>query len=178
MTPMGRNTALPAGFERFRVTDSTRPDDTGCHVLHVDMDAFFAAVELRTRPELADQPVVVAGSGPRAVVLSANYPARRFGISSAMPVAAARKLCPHAVYLPPSRGLYSEVSRSVMALFREITPLVEPLSLDEAFLDVGGALRRLGATATEIGARLRARVDRASPVRRRCRMKFVGSPPG
>lgn len=159
MTPMGRNTALPAGFERFRVTDSTRPDDTGCHVLHVDMDAFFAAVELRTRPELADQPVVVAGSGPRAVVLSANYPARRFGISSAMPVAAARKLCPHAVYLPPSRGLYSEVSRSVMALFREITPLVEPLSLDEAFLDVGGALRRLGATATEIGARLRARVE-------------------
>lgn len=156
---MGRNTALPEAFERFRVTDSTRPDDTGCHVLHVDMDAFFAAVELRTRPELVDRPVVVAGAGPRSVVLSANYPARRFGISSAMPVAAARKLCPHAVYLPPTRGLYSEVSRSVMALFREITPLVEPLSLDEAFLDVGGALRRLGATATEIGARLRARVE-------------------
>ncbi|EHR62185.1 DNA polymerase IV [Saccharomonospora cyanea] len=162
---MGRNTALPEGFERFRVTDSTWPDDTGCHVLHVDMDAFFAAVELRTRPELADRPVVVAGAGPRSVVLSANYPARRFGISSAMPVAAARKLCPHAVYLPPTRGLYSEVSRGVMAIFGDYTPLVEPLSLDEAFLDVRGALRRLGATPGEIGRRIRARVEEEHGVR-------------
>ncbi|EID55867.1 DNA polymerase IV [Saccharomonospora xinjiangensis] len=156
---MGRNTALPEGFERFRVTGSAGPDDTGCHVLHIDMDAFFAAVELRTRPELADRPVVVAGAGPRSVVLSANYPARRFGVSSAMPVAAARKLCPHAVYLPPTRGLYGEVSRGVMAIFGEYTPLVEPLSLDEAFLDVRGALRRLGATPSEIGRRIRARVE-------------------
>ncbi|EIE99703.1 DNA polymerase IV [Saccharomonospora glauca] len=162
---MGRNTALPDGFERFRATGTTWPDDTGCHVLHVDMDAFFAAVELRTRPELADRPVVVARTGPRSVVLSANYPARRFGISSAMPVAAARKLCPHAVYLPPTPGLYREVSRGVMAIFGDYTPLVEPLSLDEAFLDVTGALRRLGATPGEIGRRIRARVEAEHGVR-------------
>ncbi|RZQ59895.1 DNA polymerase IV [Amycolatopsis suaedae] len=123
------------------------------------MDAFFAAVELRTRPELADKPVVVAGAGPRSVVLSANYPARVFGVRSAMPVGAAKRLCPHAVYLPPTRGLYGEVSRGVMAIFAEFTPLVEPLSLDEAFLDVSGALRRLGTTPARLGAELRGRVQ-------------------
>ncbi len=155
---MGRNTALPEGFERFRVTATRRPDDTGCGVLHVDMDAFFAAVELRTRPELAEQPVVVAGAGPRSVVVSANYPARRYGIHSAMPAATARRLCPQAVFLPPTRGLYSEVSRGVMALFADVTPVVEPLGLDEAFLDVSGALRRLGSGPAEIATRLRALV--------------------
>lgn len=159
---MGRNTGLPERLRRYRITADTDPsrwpDDTGCGVLHIDMDAFFAAVELRTRPELADRPVVVAGDGPRSVVLSANYPAREFGVRSAMPVAAARRLCPHAVWLPPTRGAYSEVSRAVMALFREITPLVEPLSVDEAFLNVGGALRRLDSTPARIGAELRARV--------------------
>ncbi|WP_024874635.1 DNA polymerase IV [Saccharomonospora piscinae] len=156
---MGRNTALPGEFERFRATAERWPDDTGCSLLHIDMDAFFAAVELRTRPELADRPVMVAGAGPRSVVLSANYPARRFGVGSAMPVAAARKLCPGIVTLPPTRGSYGEVSRAVLALFHEITPLVEPLSLDEAFLDVSGALRRLGASPAEIGAEVRARVE-------------------
>ncbi|PXY28024.1 DNA polymerase IV [Prauserella muralis] len=155
---MGRNAALPDGYDRFRATGDTTPDDTGCGVLHVDMDAFFAAVELRTRPELADRPVVVAGAGPRSVVLSANYPARRYGVRSAMPVGAARRLCPQAVYLPPTRGLYSEVSRGVLAIFRELTPLVEPLSLDEAFLDVSGALRRLGTTPAGVGALIRRRV--------------------
>lgn len=158
LAAMGRNAELPAGHGRFRVVDGTAPDDTGCGVLHVDMDAFFAAVELRARPELADRPVVVAGGGPRSVVLSANYPARRYGVRSAMPVGVARKLCPHAVYLPPTRGLYSEVSQGVMAIFRELTPLVEPLSLDEAFLDVSGALRRLGTTPAGIGAHIRERV--------------------
>jgi DNA polymerase-4 len=157
---MGRNAGLPAELARFRVEESlpfeSWPDDTGCTLLHVDMDAFFAAVELRTRPELVDRPVVVAGAGPRSVVLSANYPARRYGVRSAMPVAAARKLCPQAVYLPPTRGLYSEVSRGVLEIFRDLTPLVEPLSLDEAFLDVGGALRRLGTTPARLGARIRA----------------------
>ncbi|MFF5992134.1 DNA polymerase IV [Prauserella flavalba] len=155
---MGRNAALPAGFERFRATGETTPDDTGCGVLHVDMDAFFAAVELRSRPELADRPVIVAGAGPRSVVLSANYPARRYGVRSAMPVGAARRLCPQAVWIPPSRGAYSEVSHGVMAIFRELTPLVEPLSLDEAFLDVSGALRRLGTTPAGIGVLIRERV--------------------
>lgn len=159
---MGRNTGLPSGHARFRVDEtapaSAWPDDTGCRFLHVDMDAFFAAVELRTRPELVDRPVVIAGAGPRSVVLSANYPARVYGVRSAMPVGAAKRLCPQAVYMPPSRGAYSEVSAGVMAIFRELTPLVEPLSLDEAFLDVAGALRRLGTTPAGIGARIRATV--------------------
>jgi DNA polymerase-4 len=155
---MGRNTALPAQLASFRVTEESIPEDTGCGVLHVDMDAFFAAVELRTRPELVDKPVVVAGPSARSVVLAANYRAREYGVRSAMPVGAARKLCPQAVYLPPTRGLYSQVSRGVMAIFREVTPLVEPLSLDEAFLDVSGALRRLGMTPAQVGAHIRARV--------------------
>lgn len=159
---MGRNAQLPDGHERFLVRTGARPDalpdDTGCGVLHVDMDAFYAAVELRTRPELVGRPVVVAGAGPRSVVLSATYEARRYGVRSAMPVASARKLCPDAVWLPPSRDAYREVSEGVMALFRRITPLVEPLSLDEAFLDVSGALRRLRASSAEVGARIRERV--------------------
>ncbi|SFQ06806.1 DNA polymerase-4 [Amycolatopsis arida] len=159
---MGRTAGLPAELARLRVDERADPaqwpDDTGCGLLHVDMDAFFAMVELRTRPELVDRPVVVAGVGPRSVVLSANYPARRFGVRSAMPVSAARRLCPQAVYLPPTPGRYREVSRGVLGLFRELTPLVEPLSLDEAFLDVSGALRRLGSTPARIGAELRRRV--------------------
>ncbi|MGH3450444.1 MAG: DNA polymerase IV [Haloechinothrix sp.] len=161
---MGRNTGLPEGLRRFLVNegagpdDSGCPEDSGCTVLHIDMDAFFAAVELRSRPELADRPVVIAGAGPRSVVLSANYPARRFGVRSAMPVAVARRACPHAVHLPPTPGLYREVSRGIMMIFRDVTPLVEPLSLDEAFLDVSGALRRLHSTPAGIGAQIRARV--------------------
>ncbi|KAA9153778.1 DNA polymerase IV [Amycolatopsis acidicola] len=156
---MGRNAGLPAGHERFRVSAEHQPDDTGCGLLHVDMDAFFAAVELRTRPELVRKPVIVAGSGPRSVVTSANYPAREFGVRAAMPVAVARRLCPHGIFLPPTPGLYGEVSRGVMAIFRELTPLVEPLSLDEAFLDVSGALRRLGATPAEVAESIRRRVQ-------------------
>ena len=131
-------------------------DDTGCSILHVDMDAFFALVSLRSRPELRGKPVMIGGDG-RSVVLSATYEARALGVHSAMPMSRARRLAPQAVVLPPDFHAYQEVSRNVMALFNSITPLVEPLSLDEAFLDVSGAVRRLGS-ATAIAELVRARV--------------------
>jgi DNA polymerase IV len=144
-------------LERPGPSDQPPGDDTGCPVLHVDMDAFYASVELRSRPELRGQPVIVGGGGSRGVVLSATYEARRFGVHSAMPMARARRLCPRAVVLAPHYDTYVEVSSGVMEIFRSITPLVEPLALDEAFLDVAGARRRLGRPAA-IGELIRARV--------------------
>jgi len=122
------------------------PDDTGCTVLHVDMDAFYASASLLSRPELVGTPVIIGG-GNRGVVLSATYEARRFGVASAMPMARARRLCPQATVIAPDHRLYSQISAAVMATFDTITPVIEPLSLDEAFLDVSGTVRRLGSPA-------------------------------
>ena len=133
-------------------------DDRGCTVLHVDMDAFYASVELRSRPELHGLPVIVGGSGSRGVVLSATYEARAHGVHSAMPMARARRLCPQAVVVPPSFGVYAEVSSGIMEVFRSVTPLVEPISLDEAFLDVRGAARRSGSPR-QVGEWVRAVVE-------------------
>ena len=118
-------------------------EEIGCSILHVDMDAFFASVELARRPQLRGLPVIVGGA-TRGVVLAATYEARAFGVHSAMPMATALRQCPHAVVVPPDHHAYHEVSTGVMRVLGDVTALVEQVSVDEAFLDVAGARRRLG----------------------------------
>ncbi len=139
-----------------QVSDET-VDSSTATILHADLDAFFASVELLDRPELADLPVLVAGKSARSVVTAANYPARKFGARSAMPLGQALRLCPDAVVLEPHFDKYRHYSAIVMGIFEQVTPVVERVGIDEAFLDVAGARRAVGSPAA-VGVLIRRRV--------------------
>ena len=140
-----------------RLVSAPGAPDGGTGILHVDMDAFYASVEVLDDPSLRGKPLIIGAPDARSVVSSASYEARHFGVRAAMPVARALSLCPHAIVTPPRMARYLEVSKQVMAVFSEFTPLVEPLSVDEAFLDVRGA-RRLWGSPGEIAFLLKRRM--------------------
>src|SRR5262245_53396696 len=127
----------------------------GATILHADLDSFYASVEQRDDPSLRNRPVIVGGG----VVLAASYEAKAYGVRTAMGGRQARQLCPHAIVVPPRMSAYSQASDAVFEVFRDTTPMVEPLSIDEAFLDVGGLLRIAGKPV-DIATRLRAEVRR------------------
>ncbi len=140
-----------------RIVSPHPVDDPAAHILHVDMDAFYASVELLDRPELVGRPVIVGHGSGRSVVTAATYEARKYGVNSAMPMAVALRRCPQAVVLQPHFDRYAHYSRKVMEILHSVTPRVEQLSVDEAFLDVGGA-RRLFGSSWQIGTMIRERV--------------------
>lgn len=145
------------GDGRGRIVSSADADDAGTSILHVDMDAFYAGVEVLDDPSLRGLPLIIGSPDGRSVVSSASYEARRYGVRAAMPVSQALRLCPSARIVPPHFHRYQAVSRQVMAIFESITPLVEPLSVDEAFLDVRG-VRRLWGSPARIAHLVRERV--------------------
>ncbi len=145
------------GDGRGRIVSPSGADDTGAHILHVDMDAFYAGVEILDDPSLRGLPLIIGSPDGRSVVSSASYEARRYGVRAAMPVAQALRLCPAAKIVPPHFPRYQEVSRQVMGIFESLTPVVEPLSVDEAFLDVQG-VRRLWGSPAQIATLVRERV--------------------
>ncbi len=140
-----------------RMVSADGADDAGTGILHVDMDAFYASVEQLDDPSLRGKAIIIGAPDGRSVVSSASYEARRFGVRSAMPVGQALRLCPTAIVVLPHFDRYLELSAQVMRIFRDVTPLVEPLSIDEAFLDVRGVRRLWGSPGT-IARSLRARV--------------------
>ena len=137
-------------------------------ILHCDMDAFYASIEERDRPELVGKPVIVGGSPEkRGVVAAANYVARRYGVHSAMPAVTAHRLCPRGIFLPPRIDYYAEISGQIREILERFTPLVEPPSLDEAFLDVTGSEHLFGP-AVEIGRQIK------QAIRQELRLVAVG----
>lgn len=126
-------------------------------IIHIDMDAFYASVELKKRPDLQHLPVVVAYNQPRSVICAASYPARQFGLRSAMPVSQAKKLCPNVVIIPPHFDEYRMISQQIHQIFKRYTDLIEPIALDEAYLDVTQNKQNI-ATATEVAQRIRMEI--------------------
>src|SRR6195256_767848 len=130
-------------------------------IIHIDMDAFYASVEQRDNPELRGKPVAVGGSRERGVVAAASYEARAFGVHSAMPSVTAKRKCPDLIFVPPRFDVYRAVSQQIREIFAEYTPLIEPLSLDEAYLDVTENLKRM-EIATEIALEIRAKIKQVT----------------
>ncbi|MFH4192546.1 DNA polymerase IV, partial [Acinetobacter baumannii] len=128
-------------------------------IIHIDMDAFYASVELRERPDLRHLPVVISSHHPRAVIAAASYPAREFGLRSAMSMSQARKLCPQVVIIEPNFEKYRAISAEIHSIFQQYTTLIEPLSLDEAYLDVTENLKQI-ASATEVAMHIREDIFR------------------